>query len=184
MKLMNRPYLYVALLGLLIASCAPKEHLVDCNSTTGSYVCFNNEGRDATYGRWNFDTVLTFNAFDIQGSYPAIPGTTGPWTTVNITLVTSTGSMAMETGMYDYYDFLTNSGQRKFNFWVKRYEDDPKDPTVKNFVKDPSGVALLNITNVDMSGKLSGVFEANVRNMADTTETGIVKYRFENIDLQ
>src|ERR1700741_4943120 len=98
MNSMTRSYLTIAILGLMIASCAPKEHLVDCNSTSGSYVCFNGEGRDATYARWNFDTVLTFNAFDIQGSYPAVPGTTGPWTTVNITMVNSTGSMAMETG--------------------------------------------------------------------------------------
>jgi hypothetical protein len=182
---MNRISLFaIAILGLVIASCAPKEHLVDCNSTTGSYICFNGEGRDATYARWNFDTVQTFNAFDIQGSYPAIPGTTGPWTTVNLTLVNSTGSMAMETGLYDYYDFLTNSGQRKFTFWMKRYEDDAQDPTVKNFVINPYGVASLQITNIDGSGKLSGQFDANVWNIADTTETAFVKYRFENIDLQ
>jgi hypothetical protein len=169
---------------LLLASCAPKEKVVDCDSTTGSYVCFDNEGREATYARWNFDSVETFNVFNIQGSYPPVPGTTGPWTTVNITLVNSTGSMGMETGTYTYYDFLTNSGERRFTFWVKRYVGDDQDPFVKNFVANPYGFALLNITNVDGSGKLSGVFEANVWNLADTTETGVVKYRFENIDLQ
>lgn len=177
-------YLVIAILGLVIASCAPKEELVDCSSTTGSYICFNGEGRTATYARWNFDTVQTFNAFDIQGSYPAVPGTTGPWTTVNLTLVNSTGSMAMETGIYIYYDFLTNAGDRRFTFWMKRYEDDAQDPTVKNFVINPYGTAILNITNIDGSGKLSGQFDANVWNMADTQETAVVKYRFENIELQ
>jgi hypothetical protein len=179
-----KKYITIAMLGLMIASCAPKEHLVDCNSTTGSFVCFNNEGRDATYARWNFDTVETFNAFDIQGSYPAVPGTTGPWTTVNLTLVNSTGSMAMETGTYVYHDFLTNSGERRFTFWLKRYEDDAKNPTVKNFVLNPHGVAILNITNIDGTGKLSGQFDANVWNMSDTNETALVKYRFQDIPLQ
>src|SRR5688572_801623 len=106
MKPMNRiSFLAIAILGLVITSCEPKEHLVDCISTTGSYICFDGEGRDATYARWNFDTVETYNTFNIQGSYPAIPGTTGPWTTVNLTLVTSTGSMAMETGTYTYHNF-------------------------------------------------------------------------------
>src|ERR1700754_3734527 len=101
-------------LSLIIFSCAPKEHLVDCNSNTGTYVCFNGEGRDATYARWNFDTVETFNTFNIQGSYPPIPGTNGAWMTVHITMVTSTGSMAMETGLYTYKEWLENEGERQF----------------------------------------------------------------------
>lgn len=181
---MKRIYLLLAMITTILAACAPKEKLVDCNNPSGSYVCFNGEGREATYARWNFDTVLTFNAFNIQGSYPAVPGTTGPWTTINLTLVTSTGSMAMETGLYNYKSFLTNAGSRDFTFTMKRYEDDAQDPTVKNFEINPYGVAALNITNVDGSGKLSGVFTANVWNMNDTAETGIVKYQFENIELQ
>ena len=182
---MKSPYLFIlSFIGLFLFSCAPKEHLVDCNSNSGSYVCFNNEGRDATYARWNFDTVETYNAFNIQGSYPAVPGTHGPWTTVNISLVTSTGSMAMETGLYNYHDYLTNVGEKRFTFWVKRYDGDAKNPDVKNFVHSGGGAAILNITNVDGSGKLSGVFEANAWNIDDTTETAIVKYQFENIPIQ
>ncbi len=172
------------LICLLLASCEPVEHVADCNATTGSFVCFNNMGRDATYARWNFDTVQTFNAFDIQGSYPAVPGTTGPWTTVNVTLVNSMGNMAMETGNYTYKDFLVNDGTRSFTFWVKRYEGEAKDPVVKNFVFNPHGAAILDITNIDGTGKLSGLFEATTWNMSDTTELGLVKFRFTDIPLQ
>ncbi len=181
---MKRSYLVIAGIIVLLAACAPKEKLVDCNSTTGSYVCFNGEGREATYARWNFDSVLTFNAFNIQGSYPAVPGTTGPWTTINLTLVNTTGSMAMETGLYNYEDILENTGSREFNFLIKRYEEDAKDPIIKNFVKNPHEPAYLDISNVDGSGKLSGVFTAGVWNVADTTDDGIVKFRFDGIPLQ
>lgn len=182
---MKKSHIFILfLIGLSIASCAPKEHLVDCTSTQGSYICFDGEGRDATYARWNFDTVETYNAFNIQGSYPAVPGTTGPWTTVNITLVTSTGNFAMETGLYNYYNFLTNSGDRRYTFWLKRYEGDPKDPIVKNFEFDPGGSTALTITNVDGSGKLSGLFGADVRNVADPQETAFVRFFFTDIELQ
>lgn len=185
MQIKKSSIFFTAIICMLIVSCIPpKEHMADCNSTDGTYICFNNEGRDATYARWNLDTVETFNVFDIQGSYPAVPGTTGPWTTVNITLVNSLGNMGMETGLYSYYEFLTNSGERRFTFWLKRYEGDAKDPLVKNFVKDPHGTAFLSITNVDMTGKLTGLFEADVWNMADTTETAEVKYLFNGIPLQ
>ena len=180
----KKSYLVVGAMVILIASCRPKEHIADCNSTTGSYICFNTDGRDATYARWNLDTVETFNVFNIQGSFPAIPGTVGIWTTVNLTLVNSTGTMGMELGSYDYYDYLTNSGQRKFNFWVKRYDGDAKDPDIKNFVFNPHGVASVNITIMDMTGKLTGLFLANVWNMADTTETGVVKFLFTDIPVQ
>lgn len=180
----KKSYLCIGAIIVLLASCIPKEHLADCNSTTGSYICFNADGRDATYARWNLDTVETFNAFNIQGSYPAIPGTTGIWTTINITMVNSTGTMGMELGSYTYYPYLTNSGLRKFNFWVKRYDGDAKDPEIKNFVFNPYGVATLNITNMDMTGKLTGLFEANVWNLADTTEIAVVKYRFTDIPVQ
>ncbi len=183
---MKKPYIIFALVvvGLVIASCGPKEKMVDCTDTSGTYICFNNEGREATYARWNFDTVETFNAFNIQGSYPAVPGTTGPWTTINIALVTSTGNYSMETGTYTYDKFITDSGVRMFTFWLKRYEGDAKDPEVKNFERDPTLPALLNITNVGGTGTLSGIFSAGVRNMADTNETGTVKYLFTDIELQ
>jgi len=181
---MKRIFLVIAVITSLLVACVPKEKSVNCADPSGSYVCFNGEGRVATYARWNFDTVLTFNAFNIQGSYPAVPGTTGPWTTINITLVTSTGSMALETGLYNYRSFLVNEGTRNFTFSLKRYEDDPKDPTVKNFEADPDGVASLSITNVDMSGKLTGLFLADVRNITNHDEKGVVKYQFENIELQ
>lgn len=187
---MNRfkalPLLFLSIVCLWMASCIPPphQHLADCGSGTGTYVCFDGSGASPTYARWNFDTVQTYNAFDIQGSYLPIPGTVGPWTTVNITMVNSTGSMAMETGTYTYKDFLVNDGQKQFTFWVKRYEGDHQDPDVKNFVANPYGICLLTIDNVDGSGNLSGLFEGTVWNMADTTETGVVKYRFTDIPLQ
>lgn len=174
---------FSAIICLLFVSCL-KEHQVNCNKPDGTYICFNNEGRDAIYAKWNFDTVQTFNTINIQGSYPAVPGTTGPWTTLNLSLVTTTGNYSMEIGSYTYYDFLTNVGIRKFTFWVKRYEGDAKDPIVKNFEKDPAGTAVLNITGMDSNFKLSGIFEANIVNVNDSTETGLVKYLFNGVELQ
>jgi hypothetical protein len=186
MLVMKRYKIIVVLAGitLLLSSCI-KEKLVDCSSPEGSYVCFGGEGREATYARWNFDTVQTFNAFNIQGSYPAVPGTTGPWTTVNLTLVNTNGDMIMETGNYQYFDFILNAGSRKFTFWVKRYEGEAQTPTVKNFEFDPYGNDILLVINtIDGTGKLSGLFEADVRNVLDTTETAFVKFRFTEIPLQ
>ncbi len=179
-------YKILVLAGLAIAlSSCVKEKLVDCSDNTGTYVCFDGEGREATYARWNFDTVQTFNAFNIQGSYPAVPGTTGPWTTINLTLVNTAGNMAMEMGTYSYFDFILNAGERKFTFWVKRYEGEAQTPTLKNFVHDPYGAGSnLVITSMDGTGKLTGYFEASVRNVNDTTERAFVKYLFTEIPLQ
>lgn len=169
---------------LVLSSCV-KEKMVDCNDTTGTFICFDYEGREATYARWNFDTVSTFNAFNIQGGYPAVPGTTGPWTIVNITFVNSAGNMMLETGTYTYNKFLNNTGSREFTFWVKRYSGEAQTPDLTNFEMDPyNGTAVLNITSVDGTGKLTGLFEANVRNVNDTTQEGIVKFRFTDIELQ
>src|SRR5687767_182523 len=109
---------------IMLAGCVPDNKLVDCNSNSGTYICYNSEGREANYARWNFDTVDTYNVFNVQGSYLPIPGTTGPWITINISFINSMGNMAVETGSYDYYDFLTNSGDRRFTFIVKRYLGD------------------------------------------------------------
>lgn len=187
MKIFNNRYAILAglMMVLMLSSCI-KEKTVNCYETTGTFICFDGEGREATYARWNFDTVSTFNAFNIQGGYPAVPGTTGPWTIVNLTFVNSAGNMLMELGNYNYNAFLNNTGSREFTFWLKRYSGEAQTPIVKNFEMNPynGGTANLSITNVDGSGNLTGLFEANVRNVNDTTETGVVKFLFTDIEPQ
>jgi hypothetical protein len=170
--------------GLILAGCAPKEHMVDCNSTSGSYICFNNEGRDGLYTRWNFDTVETYNAFNIQGSYPAVPGTQPSWTTINISLVTSSGNFVMETGAYDYKEWLSNEGERQFTFYVRHFTGDAADPDTKTYRKKNPGTTILNITNIDGTGKLSGVFASDVRNVSDPNDSAQVKYYFTDVPIQ
>jgi len=182
---MKKPVLFALfVLSIVIVGCEPKEHVVNCSDNTGTFICYDNEGRDGLYARWNFDTVQTFNAFNIQGSYPAVPGTQGPWTTINISLVTSTGNFAMETGAYAYKEWLSNEGERQFTFYVRRFSGDAKDPETKTYKKKIPGATLLNITGVDGSGKLSGLFTSELRNIADANDSSLVKFYFTDIELQ
>jgi len=182
---MKKAYLFLLVaIGAGLTACLPKEHLVSCTSMEGTYVCFNGEGRDAVYARWNFDSVETFNAFNLQGSYPPVPGTTGPWTTVNVTFVSSTGNYALETGLYTYEPWLENEGERQFTFLVRRFEGDAKNPTIKNFIYKPGGNAGLSITNIDGSGKISGLFSAQVVNEDDANETSEVRFFFTDVEPQ
>lgn len=181
----KRPLFFTAVtLGLVLFACGPKEHLVDCNADTGSFICFNGEGRDGIYARWNFDTVETYNTFNIQGSYTPTPGTKGPWTTINISMVNSMGNMAMENGPYVYQDWLANEGEKQFTFYVRAYLGDALDPEIKNYRKKNPGSAILNITGMDGSGNLSGVFNAELRNIDDFNDSAQVKFYFTDIPVQ
>lgn len=171
-------------LSVVIFSCAPKEHKVDCNQNSGNYICFDNEGRDGIYARWNFDTVQTYNAFNIQGSYAAVPGTQGDWTTINITMVTSAGNLVMETGLYNYVDWLSNEGQKEFTFYVRHFSGDAKDPDIKTFKRKVPGLTVLNITGMNGSGELTGMFTSELRNVNDPNDSSAVKFYFTDIPIQ
>lgn len=172
--------LFLFSISIILFSCK-KDVQIDCSDPNSTYICFDNDGRKTDYNSWFLDTVATFNVFNVSGSKTPTPGTTGPWTTVTIYFINDLGNMALQTGEYTYRPFLENVGERNFNFTVRHFTGDDQNPTITNWEKSATGNASFSIESID-GLKLTGLFYAEIQNIANTNEKATVRYRFVDIE--